>query len=245
MHFKPALRDGSDPLYAPCLNRSRDQIYWKAPKKYRDLGFEPASVRIGQESEDPETIAREARRLTIAMLDHFKAPDHPIGSWNRLIHRYETDEYSPFRKVKANTRISYQVQINKLKDGIGKLQIGQLSYEAISKMEVEMLKRDRSAGYVKRLMTMLRIIAGYGKALRNPDARDGADTLAEMTFAANPRRTSHPTREQIMAIIAEADARKLDAFAAGLLLQWTYMLWAVDVRGHWLPCNEKKRRGHP
>lgn len=55
-------------------------------------------------------------------------------------------------------------------------------------------------------------------------------TLAEMGFSANPHRTSHPTRNLLMATIAKADARGLDAFAAGILFQWTNMLRVVDVR---------------
>ena len=52
-----------------------------------------------------------------------------------------------------------------------------------------------------------------------------------------PKRMVTPTRAQIRAIIDEADARGMFAFATGLLMQWTYMLRAVDVRGHWLPAE--------
>lgn len=65
-------------------------------------------------------------------------------------------------------------------------------------------------------------------------------TLAEMGFSANPHRTSHPTGNLLMATIAEADARGLDAFAAGFLFQWTNMLRVVDVCGNWLACNKMK-----
>lgn len=236
MRFKEALRDGSDPLYAPCIGVSRGITYWKAPKKYRDLGYKPTSVALGKVGEtDPKVVAREARKLTVAMLDHFAAPDYPVGTWNWLIHRYETDDYSPFRKVKMNSRKSYREQLAKLKGAIGHLPIAAMTFEEISKMEVMMQRKGRTPGYIRRLMQMMRIVAGYGKALRIKEARDVADTLGEMTFASGPRRNVHPTREQIRAIIDEADCRGLHGFAASILIQWTYMLRAVDVRGHWWP----------
>lgn len=238
MRFKEALRDGSDPLYAPCTGVSRGITYWKAPKKYRELGYKPTSVALGKAGEaDPKTIAREARKLTVAMIDHFKAPDYPVGTWNWLIHRYETDEYSPFRKVKANSRKSYSDQLKKLKGAIGKNPIGAMTFEEIAKMEILMQGKGRSASYIRRLMQMMRIVAGYGKALRIKEAREVADTLSEMTFSAGPRRNVHPTREQIRAVIDEADRRGLHGFAAAILIQWTYMLRAVDVRGQWLPTD--------
>lgn len=240
MRFKDALRDNSDPLYAPCIGKTRNDIFWKAPRKYRDLGFEPRSVKIGKVGDDPLAIAREARRLTIAMVDRYKVEEYPAGTWAWLISRYERDEYSPFQKVKSNTRQTYQHCMDRWKKAIGPLKIGALTFEEICKIELAMKQKGRTASNIKRMMTMLRILAGYGKALRNPEARDVSDTLSEMTFASAPRRSVHPTRDQIRAIIDEADARGLFAFATGLLLQWTFLLRSVDVRGQWLPTDGKE-----
>lgn len=236
MIFRDALRDGSDPTYSPCTGASRGTLYWKCPKKYRDLGHTPTSVRLGRIGEtDPLDMAREARRLTVAMIDSLEKPRFQVGTWSWLIDRYETDEYSPFLKVKGNSRASYQQQLDKWNAAIGKAKIGTLTFEKISQMEASMIGKGRSVSYVQRMMTMLRIIAGYGKALRISEARDVADTLAEMRFSSPPRRSVTVSREQIDAIIAGAGERGLHAFALGLLIQWTYMLRAVDVRGQWLP----------
>ena len=240
MRFKDALRDGSDPLYAPCTGRTRNTIFWKCPRKYRELGYQPTSVPLGKIGDDPLAIARQARKLTIAMVDTYAVEEHPAGTWAWLIQRYETDAYSPFQSVKANTRQTYQHCMDRWKKAIGRLKIGALTFEEIRKIELAMRQKGRTASNIKRMMTMLRILAGYGKALRCPDARDVADTLSEMTFASAPRRSVHPTRYQIRAIIDEADARGLHGFATGLLLQWTFLLRAVDVRGQWLPTNGKQ-----
>lgn len=241
MRLKPALKDGSDPSYAPCTGVSKGILYWKCPKKFRELGYEPTSVNLGKVGTGKDLdMAREARRLTVAMLDHYKEEVYPAGSWAWLIRRYETDPYSPFHKIKVNTRATYQYGLNRWMKAIGHLPIGALTFEEISKIEHAMLAKGRTASNIKRMMTMLRIIAGYGKALRNSDARDVADTLSEMKFASAPPRTIHATRAQIRAIVDEADARGMFAFAAGLLIQWTYMLRSVDVRGQWLPDSGKQ-----
>lgn len=241
MKFKEALWDGSDPLYAPCTGRTRNSLFWKAPKEYRDLGFEPTSVKLGTIGADSDLdMAREARKLTRQMIEKYKVPEHPVGTWAWLITRYLTDKYSPFHEVKANTRESYEYYCGRWQRAIGKLKIGALTYEEIMKIQHAMKEKGRSASNIKRMFTHLRIVAGYGKALRIPEARDVADTLSEMKFSAGPRRTVHPTRAQIRSIIDEADARGLFAFATGLLIQWTYLLRAVDVRGQWLETDGKE-----
>ncbi|AGT09338.1 site-specific integrase [Paracoccus aminophilus] len=236
MLFKDALRDGSDPHYAPCTGVSRGILYWKCPKKYRDQGYQPTSIKLGRVGEsDGLNMAREARRLTVAMLESLERPTHATGTWSWLIHRYETDEFSPFHRLKANSRKSYQEQLDRWKPVIGKVRIGALTYEKISAIETGMRGKGRSTSYIHRMMSMLRILAGYGKALRVGEARDVADTLSEMRFSSPPRRTAKVTRDQIEAIIAAADSRGLYSFSLGILIQWTYMLRAVDVRGQWLP----------
>lgn len=240
MQFKPALRDGSDPMYAPCTGVTRQDIYWKAPRKFRQLGYTPTSVKIGKVGDDPLAIAKTARKLTLDMVNTYEVEEHPAGTWAWLIQRYERDPYSPFQKVKANTRQTYKHCMDRWMKAIGTLRIGALTFEEIRKIELAMQAKGRTASNIKRMMTMLRILAGYGKALREPGARDVADTLSEMTFASAPRRSVHPTRQQIRAIIDEADARGLFAFATGLLLQWTFLLRSVDVRGQWLPTDGKE-----
>lgn len=234
MRLKDALYDGSDPLYAPFTTVSKGQRYWRCPKKFRDEGYAPATVKlIGSD----EAQAREARNLTRELIEAMKPKDRPDGTWSWLIHRYRTDRFSPYHKVKANTRAGYDAQLEKLDAAIGHMKIGALTYERIGEMVIGMEAKDRTASYIKRLMTMLRIVAGYGKALRLPEARDVSDMLSEMKFASAPKRSVRPTRDQIRAIVDEADARGQFAFATGLLIQWVYMLRAVDVRGHWLPAS--------
>lgn len=237
-----ALHDGSQPLYAPCLVWSRDLAFWKAPAKYRALGYEPSSVRLPGRRGDGLDLdrARKARELTRAMLARFAQPSFPVGTWDWLIARYEGDEFSPIHEVKANTRAGYLETLARWKGAIGHLKIEALTYEVVKRTQAAMIAKGRSDAYIKRMFTMLRIVTGYGVALRLPAAREVASVLSEIRFASAPKRSVTPTRAQIRAIIDEADARGMFAFATGLLIQWTYMLRAVDVRGHWLPAPKSE-----
>jgi hypothetical protein len=97
-----------------------------------------------------------------------------------------------------------------------------------------MAEKGRSLSYVKRMFTTLRIVTRYGKALKIPEAMAVASVLAEIRFKSPPKRQVAPTREEIRAIVDEADARGMFTYATGLLLQWVYALRGVDVFGQWL-----------
>lgn len=236
MRFDKALWDGSDPSYAPLASWSGKTMWWKATPKYVGLGYTPVRVRLPGAMGDGLDLERaaEARRLTLAMLGTVTKADLPVGTWAWLIHRYRTDEFSPFHEVKANTRASYVWQLDRWTEAIGKLAIGALTYERIKQIQAGMAEKGRSVSYIKRLFTTLRIVARYGKALKIPEAVAVASTLAEVRFKSPPKRQIAPTREEIRAIVDEADAHGMFAYATGLLLQWVFALRGVDVFGQWL-----------
>lgn len=200
------------------------------------MGYTPVQVRLPGTKGDGLDLERaaEARRLTLAMLGTFAKADLPVGTWAWLIHRYRTDEFSPFHEAKANTRASYAWQLDRWTEAIGKLAIGALTYEKIKQTQAGMAEKGRSISYIKRMFTTLRIVARYGKALKIPEAVAVASTLAEIRFKSPPKRQVAPTREEIRAIVDEADAHGMFAYATGLLLQWVFALRGVDVFGQWL-----------
>lgn len=239
MDYKPALYDDSEPAYAPGMAAPvKGLYYWKAPGKYRKLGYEPTSVRLAGRAGDGLDLVRaaEARRLTRAMVERFSAKAKPpVRSWADLIGRYVDDDVSPIRDVKGSTREDYAWLLGRWATIIGTLPIAALDYEAVKTIESGMKANGRSVSYVHRMFTMLRTVAGYGVAIKVAGARDVADVLGQIRFKMPPRREVYPAREQVVSIIRHADATGLRSFATGLLIQWTYALRAVDVRGQWLP----------
>lgn len=81
-------------------------------------------------------------------------------------------------------------------------------------------------------------MARYGKALDIPAAVKAASILAEVKIKNSPGRQVSPSREQIYAIIKQADDHGYDHFALGITIQFEFALRAVDVRGQWLKTSD-------
>ena len=239
MSFDNRLWDGSDPLYAPCLSWSRNTAFWKAPAKYRTAGYKITSMKLpGEKGDGNDTIrATICRQHTQDMMRWWNDQEESApayGTWKYLIGRYKSDAFSPYQDVKANTREVYDYLLARWEKAIGHMAVGDLDFTAIKTIEQTMKAKGRSVSNIKRMFTMLRTLARYGKALNLSGARDVADILGELRLRTPPSRSIAPTRAQIEAIVAEADKTGAKHFALGVLLQYELILRAVDVRGQWL-----------
>lgn len=249
-HYKDALWDGSDPLYAPCIswsgkNPDRRYAHWKPPAKFKKAGYTLGPVKLDppghKDDEHQPARALRCRELTKEMLRWYDEQDQPkvdTATWKYLIARYQTDEFSPIHDVKANTRDGYLQQLKKLEEVIGRSRIDAMTYEQIKTLQKAMEKKGRSVAYIHRFFNTLRRVANYGKMLKVPAARDVAEILSGMRFQNSPARQVAPTRDQVYAIIAAADAAGAKHFALGIMLQYELSLRAVDVRGQWLKTDE-------
>ncbi len=248
MRYEPSLWDGSDPSYSPHITRAKDFFYWRPSKPAVAAGFPKDLRKLPGKADDGQDLerARLCRDYTREMVQFLQS----IGTesaiephtWRWLIGRYKSDEFSPFHGVKANTRQSYLDDLKPWEEGIGDVKISDCTYEVVKRWHLKMQKKGRSPAYIARKFTMLRIVATYGTLIDAPGAGKVRDMLANMRFARGNPRTVAPTEGQIMSIIAKADAAGDRGFALGLLLQWWLTLRAVDVRGHFLPCDDGKRR---
>lgn len=234
--FKPALWDGSDPMYSPCTSATAGIAYWKAPARYRKAGYAVTIVNLGR-VDDGNDIGRaaKARELTRDMLRWFEGEEAKIvpNTWGHLIARYKSDDVSPFRDVKANTRQDYLERLAYLEPAIGHMLIADMTFIEAKRIVRGMQDKGRSPHFIKSKFTMLRILAGYAVAVQMPGARDVRDILRELRLKSPKPRTVAPTAAQIEAIIAKADEAGDHAFALGLLVQWHLTLRAMDVRGDW------------
>lgn len=247
MSYDPALRDGSDLLYAPHTSRSKRWYYWRVPASARRQGYDHPPVRLPGETGDGRDAERAAlaRRLTIDMLAAIEAQPTArlalAGTWRWLIGRYMTDAESPYQEVKANSRDSYRFPLRRWEEAIGEALIADMDLAELKRIQRTMRDNGRTVAYVKRQFGMLRTLVGYGIMLKHPACRELASVLAEMRIRSPKPRTVSPTREQIAAIIAAADEAGDAAFALGLELQWWFTLRAVDVRGQWLRMTADER----
>lgn len=247
MHFKSALYDGSDPLYAPGLSFTGKYASWRASKRCVEAGYSLKVVSLPnghKEDEHQLERAQRCREYTREMMAWWEGQNESrpdFGTWAYVFSRYKGDEFSPINDVKGNTRESYLYHIARWEAAIGHLPLAALNFEKIKKIEAEMKKKGRSVSNIKRMFTMLRTVAKYGGyALEIPEVQKVSDMLSNaIRFKSPPRRAVLPTREQVYAIVEQADRAQQHAFAAGLILQYELSLRAVDVRGQWLEDDGK------
>lgn len=237
--------DGARPNYAPGQSETKGLFYWKAPKPALDQGYAfkraklPGCKGDGADLERAR-LCREYTREALCWLQDGDTSIHAKNTWGWLIQRYLTDELSPIRDVKANTRDVYTWHMNRWQDAIGASFVETTTYPVLKGWQRAMKDRGRSTAYIKRMFVHLRIVAGYGVSLRIPGAKDVKEILGEMRIAGAAARTQAPTATQMAAIIAKADAAGESVFALGLSLQWWLALRAVDVRGQWLRMSKEE-----
>lgn len=263
------LMGGGDPLYSPGIKRVKGNCYWTPSKKFLDAGYAVRNVKLTGTPEEMAARCRELTREMLQWHEGNAKPKYATGTWGYLIRRYLTDDVSPIMEVKGNTRETYRFSAERWADAIGNVMIQNTGYEdlvrwkraakegqeardraendrRIARMAAEPglvldLRPVDGTAYVKRMFTMLRIIASYGIVLRMAGIKDVRDTLAEMKIIAPKPRTAAPTQAQIEAVIAAADEAGDTGFALGLSLQWWLALRAVDVRGQEITVEGGKR----
>ncbi len=244
--FKPALWDGSDPTYSPCTSTTAGIAYWKAPARYRKAGYAVTIVKLGRVDDgrdlDRAAKARELTREMVRWFDGDDAQKIAPNTWAHLIACYRSDDVSPMRDVKANTRQDYLERLAYWQPVIGHMQIADMTFIEAKRIVRGMQDKGRSPHFIKSKFTMLRILAGYAVALKMPGARDVRDVLGELRLKSPKPRTVSPTAEQVMAIIAKADESGDHAFALGLLIQWHLTFRAIDVRGDWFRLQDGEDR---
>jgi len=245
MEYSSALFDGSDIFYAPGLSWSKPTYaVWKPPARYTKAGYAIKRMRLEGAKGDGRDAERAAlcRQYTREMLEWWRGQDHSgpkAGTWGHVIQSYRTGEFSPFRDVKANTREGYEQQLAIWTNIIGEAPISSLNYEAVMKIKKAMETKGRSASYIRRAFTMLRTVAKYGSMTDVPGCDKVSTILSNIRLRTPPKRTIYATRDQVMAIVAEADARGMSAFACGILMQYELILRAVDIRGQWFPARDQ------
>lgn len=227
----------NDPDFAPYLNRAGKYFFWRPPARYVGMGYPSKAIRLPGEDGDlrHRERAQKCRDLTLAMIRQFETDNgYPPGTWGWAICAWKDDPLGNYRNARENTRADYDYRSKKWLAILGDARIEDTTYQAVAKILHTMRERGYSAGTQAKLMIFLRMVAKYAYGpLRHRPAGQAMADLANIRTRTNPPRDKHPTPEHVRAIIDEADRRGMSDFAAGILIQWTYGLRAVDVRGQW------------
>lgn len=230
-----------DPTYAPGRTYDKGTPWWRPTAADVKAGFKIKSYRLSGPEEEQCAKCRELTRELLQW--RAGTPKMQPGTWAWIIARYRSDDLSPMQEVKANTRKSYQEEIAYWEEAIGSVLVAETTFEVLKRLKRGMETNGRSVAFIHRKFTHLRMVANYGLAVSPSLFRDVCAVFAsgQMKVRAPMPREVAPTHDQVLAIIAAADAAGDAPVALGLSLQWWLTLRAVDVRGQWLGDGTARR----
>lgn len=214
-------------------------MYWAAARVVKDTqGFPTRTVRLHG---DEELVAARCRALTTQLRqwlrNHERAGPAFTGTLASLIEIYQRDEDSPYRGVRPNTRDYYDYNLKILKHRVGERLIVKLTRKDFSAWHREFMKRKGGGEpHVRRahgLMTMVRMLLGFGKSMKLTGCRDALEIIEEMTFPTPERRGAAITYVQAEAVVDRAIAVGARSIALGQALQFELALRQIDVIGQW------------
>lgn len=246
--FDKRLWDNSDPDYAPCITYSGKYPRWKAPARYVKAGYRYKGERLEGVKGDNLHQARAARcvaltRDMVRWMDGELSSGPKHGTWAYVISRYRGDDLSPMNdgSIKANTREGYVQQLDRLEQVWGDVDLDGTNFAMVKAVIKAMQDKGRSVDFIKRHVDTLRRVCRFGKAYEIPGCMRILSILEEVKVQTPAARNVIPTRDQVYAIIEEADRRNMHGFALGIMIQFEFSLRPVDVRGQWLKTDDGKR----
>jgi hypothetical protein len=232
---------------APGLTWRKTKIGWEARWRARtDLcrrGFKPRVVRLW--TSEPDEI--EPTDFSISYIqDRCTALQSEMLVWGRgglpvtefdgtiaaLVNAYQTDEDSPYKNGRYNTRGYYDILCRMLVRDIGHKRIGEVTARDLLKWHRQYADR---VAMGHSLVGMLRTLCTFGATLLGvKDCRELKLILSDMRFKMAKPRTERLTAQQVIAI------RKIapKSIALAQALQFEMTLRQKDVIGEWVPISE-------
>jgi len=235
------------------VRRNRDgskRILWIARTDLVKAGYRPKIVRLHYNDDDPGDallIAAACRKLQSEMLawasglrEHHRVFDGTIGS---LIRLYQTDEASPYLRLKWNTRRTYDQVLSTIERAFGKRSLSALKIEDFVRWYDEAKKPKLSGGRERvrkahGIITMLRRLFKYGIMKELAECRRLATILAEARFTQPARRRTKLDLQHLLAFVPVAIESGRLSLALGTALQFETTLRQRDVIGEWEPIGD-------
>lgn len=218
--------------------------YWVAAAIVRDTkGFEPRTVRLHHDTE--EARAERCRALTLELREWLDDPHGTgrqaafTGTLSSLIACYQTEEESPYRGVKANTRAHYDECLAILSAKYGERRIDALTGRDFMRW-YRTLREPAETGGPERMrrahncIKVLRIVTNYGAACGYTGCAGAAMMLSKLRFEVPAPRKVAMTFEQAKAIVEAAIAQGRRSIALAQALQFELGLRQKDVIGEWI-----------
>lgn len=239
-------------LDAPGLKvrRNKDgtaRLYWVARADIRKAGYEPETVRLHYDLDDPrERLLAEAmcRKLQAEMLawraGHRQTRRPFDGTVSSLVRLYQTDEASPYFELKHNTRETYDQVLRVIDRAFGKRVLSNLALADFRRWYEE-AKKPREPDGPERvrkahgIISMFRRLFAYGIAAEHAGCARLAGILDATRFKQPKRRRVRMERHHVEAFIPKAIEAGRLSLAIGTALQFETGMRQKDVIGEWEP----------
>jgi len=168
-------------------------------------------------------------------------PPPPIETMGALIDDYLDNPASTFRNLRFSTRMGYQRNIKRIVADLGHEKIRELTAKKIQTYYDRWSKGGKKLALSHALITMLRIIVGYGaNTLELQDCRLLATTLHGMMFSPPKPRKEQLTIVHVVGIIRRAREMKRPrpSIALAQAIQFECGLRQKEVIGEYLPMDD-------
>jgi integrase len=238
--IRPSVWDDSEPDYAPGLKlrKARGTFFWRPSKKYLDAGYSIKTYTLHGRQGDGLDLERAAhcRALTREMLEWYegKTQGRTPGTWGYIVGRYKADQFSKYHRVSPATRESYNEWLARFEMAIGEVRIEHTNVETMYGWIERMQDKGRSTAFIHKFFAHFGLLVTHGILISEPGCAEVKAIRSAMRLEKGAPRTAFVTRDQVQAIIQEADRRGWAALALSVLFRFEYMLRGVDVYGQWV-----------
>lgn len=233
---------------APGYKSRQGRHYWVAREDLVKKGYEPKTVRLHFNFDDPDDrklAESRCRTLQAEMLEWAGNRGAALafdGTVKGLITVYQHDPDSPFRKIRHKSRITYGRHMDAIERTVGARLLSALSGRDFLRW-YDNWAEDEHGGprHIPRAhgrMTMLRMLISFGVALELPHCARLSTILAEQRFEVGRRRTVELNAAQAVAIRMEAHRQGEHSIALAQALMSDLIVRQKDAIGEYVPMGE-------
>jgi hypothetical protein len=225
----------------------RINAYWVAAPAAVKAGYRPKTVPLNDDTGAVVAtieIAARCRALWAEMLEFMSGVERgpsgaTIGTIAWVVDLYQTDQDSPYRRIRPSSRPGYDRALAIVCSTVGERRIDTVTANDVRRWFKNWgraaadgeLANPRRAYWA---LQMLRIAIKYGKGLRNSACRELSEILSETEFPAPKGRRQAMSANQAVAIVAKAHELGFPNLARAVALQFGCALRQKDVIGEWL-----------
>jgi len=211
-------------------------FYWCASAP----GYTPRTVRLHWD-ETPDGLVEmsaRARVLQAEMLDWVtngprRAATAKSGTIAWILDRYQTDEDSPYRDLRASSRKAYDESIAITRRTVGERVLASVDGSDLRRWYKEWSRNGENPRRAYGCIQILRIVLSYGVTIRSTPCREVREILSAMQFEIPRKRRSRMTSDQARAIRKAAHERKVPSVALAVAFMFELALRQKDVIGEW------------